>query len=126
MGAAVPFDGQVMLIAAAKASVPGRRLSALVERVQADLGGQLESYRRRHELVHETDEACYFLVPEGHWREVGDRLGFDDRERDAVERTHTQGLLWAGRRIDRREEFESALEIREPVVIGRPGGARPG
>lgn len=118
MAAAVPFEGEVLLVAAAKASVPGGRLLGLLERAQADLEEQLDNYRRNHELVHETDEARYFLVPEGHWHAVGDRLDLDERERSAVRRAHAEQILWIGRRIDRREEFEAALEIREPVVIG--------
>lgn len=114
-----PLDGQPLLLAAAKASVGGSRLAPLVEAVQSYLGPQLDDYRRRYETAHEADGRVAFFVPDGHWAEVGDRLGFADRERDAVRRAHEEQLLFDGRDADRRDEFETALEVRDVVVIGR-------
>ncbi|WP_224333923.1 hypothetical protein [Haloprofundus halobius] len=114
----VPIEGQIMLVAGTKASIPPERLPDLLTRAQPDLGGRIDDYRRRYELVAETGEYAAFFVPTGHWAEVGERLGFDEREADALRRTHEEQLRRFGRRSDRREEFDSALEIREAAVIG--------
>ena len=113
-----PLDGQVLILAAAKASVPAERLPTLVDRVQADLRGRLATYRRAYEAVDESPERWVFLVPPDHWEAVGDRLGLARREREAVRRAHEEQLRRLGTRQDRREEFESALDIRSAVVIG--------
>jgi hypothetical protein len=113
-----PLDGQVLILAAAKASVPAERLPDLVDQVQADLGPRLETYRRAYEAVHESAERWVFLVPPDHWETVGDRLGFTTRECEAVRRAHEEQLRRVGSEADRREEFESALEIRSAVVVG--------
>lgn len=117
-----PIDGQALLLAGAKASVPPSRLPALVDRAQAALGPERSAYRRRYELVDEDEERSVFLVPDGHWETVGDRVGFDRRERDAVRRAHAEHLRRLGSRTNRRDEFETALEIREAVVVGAPDG----
>ena len=114
-----PIEGQVLILASATASVAPERLPDLIDRVQADLGDRLPEYRRRYELACETDEAVYFFVEQGHWKTVGNRLGFNDREISAVNRSHHEQLLRTGRRENRREEFEAALDVREGVVIGR-------
>jgi hypothetical protein len=113
-----PLDGQVLMVAAAKASVPLHELPTLVDRVQADLGPRLESYRRQYEAVHDSPERCLFLVPPDHWDSVGDRLGLTTREQSAVRRAHEEQLRRLGSEEDRREEFESALDIRSAVVVG--------
>lgn len=112
-----PIDGDVLLLATAKASV-GTRLPALVEDVQADLEPQIENLRRRYESVHESDDRVAFLVEQGFWQETGKRLDFTPREIDAVRRAHAEQLRYLGRREGRDEEFETALEIRESVVVG--------
>lgn len=112
-----PIDGQVMLLAAAKASVAGSRLPELVERAQEELGPRLGEYRRRYESAHEDEDACYFFVPDGHWESVGDRLSVGERETDALRRVHEEQLKRLGKRLERREEFETALELRSCVVI---------
>ena len=114
-----PIDGQVMLLAAAKASVAGDRLPTLVERAQEDLGPCLDEYRRRYECAHEDEGACYFFVSDGHWESVGERLSLSEREADALRRVHEEQLQRIGKRLDRREEFETALELRSCVVIGK-------
>lgn len=115
----IPVDGQILVLTAAKASVPPKALPHLLRRVQTDLGPRLDDYRRAFELVDEDDERATFLVPRDHWRTIGDRLDFERRETDAVERAHTEQLRRIGSRLDRREEFETALEIRSAVVVGR-------
>ena len=114
-----PIAGQILLLAGAKASLPASRLPDLVDRVQAELDPRIGEYRRRYELVAETDDAACFFVERGHWREVGDRLGLDGREIDAVRRAHHEQIRRIGRRTDRRAEFDAGFEIREGVVIGR-------
>lgn len=113
-----PIDGHVVLLTAAKASVGPDRLPVLLAMAQAELGPQLETYARRYEKVHATPDARYFLVEEGHWEAIGDRLGVEPREADAIRRAHRNQLLRAGRREDRRREFATALDIREAVVVG--------
>lgn len=114
----VPIEGQILLLAGAKASVPAERLPALVARVQDDLGPRLNDYRRRSECVHESDGVCYFLVEPGHWKGVADRLAMNRREAEAVRRAHREQLRRLGRREDRADEFDAALDIRECVIIG--------
>lgn len=114
-----PIEGQILVLTAAKASVAPKALPELLRRVQADLGDRLDHYRREFECVAEDDERVTFLVPSDHWETVGDRLGFNRRETDAVRRAHTEQLRRLGSRLDRRDEFETALEIREAVCIGR-------
>jgi len=113
-----PIDGQILLVAAAKASVGPQRLPDLVDLVQADLAPRYEAYARRYEVAFEGEDYTAFFVPDGHWAEIGDRLGFDRLEIDAVRRAHHEQLVRRGRRDDRAEEFESALEIRDCVLIG--------
>ena len=112
------IDGQAILVAGAKASVPLDRLPDLVERAGADLRERRDEYRRTFECIHETPDRAVFLVPSDHWETVGDRLEFDRRERDAVRRVHVEQARRIGSETDRREEFESAFEIRDAVVIG--------
>ncbi|WP_142857639.1 hypothetical protein [Salinigranum halophilum] len=113
-----PLDGQVLVLAAAKASVPAERLPELVDQVQADLGPRLETYRRTYEAVAESPERWVFLVPLDHWDTVGERLGLTARECEAVRRAHEEQLRRVGTETGRREEFESALDIRSAAVVG--------
>lgn len=114
----VPIDGPALLLAGTKASVSARRLPELVERVQATVGPSIDDYRRRVERIHRGDDREVFLVDEDRWADLGDRLGLDDREIDAVRRSHEEQFLRIGRREDREAEFETALELRAPLVIG--------
>jgi len=117
---ATPLDGEILMIATAKGSV-GPRVGTLVDAVQAHLEPRIDDYRRRHEAVHESDGRVVFFAKPGHWERVGERLGLDDREIDAVRRAHAEQLRRIGRREGRESEFETALEIREPVVVGVSG-----
>lgn len=116
-----PLHGQALLLAGTKASVAPQRLPELVDRAQAALASERDAYRRRYELVDEDERRSIFLVPTGHWRDVGERIGLDRREYDAVRRAHAEHLRRFGSRADRRGEFETALEIREAVVVGAAG-----
>lgn len=114
-----PIEGQVLLVTAAKASVPPRAVPDLVDRVQRHLADRRTSYDRAYERVARTDAFDAYLIAPGHWDELGDATGLDEREADAVRRAHREQLLRTGRREGREAEFEAALEIREPVLIGR-------
>jgi len=114
-----PIDGQVFMLASAKASVDPGTLSELLARVQTHLADRIDTYRREFERVAEDEDREVFLVPTGHWETVGDRLDLGDRERKAVARTHGEQLRRIGSETGRDEEFETALEIREAVVVGR-------
>ncbi len=113
-----PIDGQVLILTAAKASVPPARLPDLVDRAQKRLAPALERYRREYERLYADDEREVFLVEWGHWEALGDDLEVSEREVAAIRRAHEEQLLRIGRRTDREDAFETALEIREPVCIG--------
>ena len=113
-----PIDGQVVMVAGAKASVPLERLPDLLDAVADHLESRTESYERRFERVASDEERRVYLVPRDHWDEVGERLGFSRRETDAVCRAHVEQLRRIGRRGGRDEEFEHALDIRSAVVVG--------
>lgn len=113
-----PIEGTAFLKAAVLASVPADRLSFLLSRVQDDLAPRIDEYRRRYERVVAEPERETFLVEPDHWDEIGERLGLSTRERDAVARAHEAAVERTGSAADRREEFETALEIRTGVVIG--------
>ncbi|WP_226481197.1 hypothetical protein [Natrinema amylolyticum] len=121
-----PIEGQVLVLTAAKASVPPTRLPDLVERAQVALGPKLERYRREYERLYAADDREIFLVDWGHWEALGDEIRLSDRELSAVRRAHEEQLLRIGRRTDREDEFETALEIREPVVVGTGGNESAG
>ncbi|MFC7172912.1 hypothetical protein ACFQL0_05220 [Haloplanus litoreus] len=106
------------MLTAAKASVGPGRLSDLLAAVQSDLRDRLDTYRREFERVADGDDREVFLVPTDHWERIGERLGLDRREIDAVARAHAEQLRRIGSETDRRDEFETALEIREAVVVG--------
>lgn len=124
-----PIDGAALVVAAALASVPAERLPTLLARVQSDLGPRIDDYRRRYERIAAETDRETFLVEPDHWEDVGDRLGFSKRERDAVVRAHEAAVERAGSGQTSRDEFETALEIRSGVVIGteseRAGGEKP-
>lgn len=113
-----PLDGNPLLLAAAKASLGPQLLPDLVEHVQSRLGPRIEDYRREYESALRTDDYEAFFVEAGHWEDLGEDLDLEPRERDAVQRAHEEQLLHAGADRDRRGEFDTALELREVVVIG--------
>ncbi|WP_338729804.1 hypothetical protein [Haladaptatus sp. DJG-WS-42] len=114
-----PIEGQVLLIAGAKASVPAHDLAPLVDRVQEQIGPKLDEFRDRFELVFETEAACFFFVGHEQWAVIAHRVDMNDREMNAVRRAHNEQLLRVGRREDRRFEFDAALDIRDCIVIGK-------
>lgn len=115
-----PIEGQILLLTAAKASVGPQRLPDLVDLVEADLRPRFETYDSQYERAYEAADHAAFFVERDHWATIGERLGFTDRETDAVRRAHHAQLERFGRRHDRTDEFETALEIRDCVLIGTP------
>lgn len=113
------IDAAVLLLAAGKASVAPERLPDLVERAAARLRDRAETYRRTCERVHDDEVREIYFADRDHWERIGDELGFDERETDAVRRAHEEQLLHLGRRASREAEFEHALDIRQPVVLER-------
>jgi hypothetical protein len=113
-----PIEGDVLVLVAAKASVGPQRLPELVECVAADLVTRRETYAREYERAYETDDRTAFFVEDGHWTNVRERLDLDERQVDAVRRAHHEQVNRDGRQLDRTEEFETALEIRDCVVLG--------
>ncbi|WP_241658436.1 hypothetical protein [Halorubrum sp. BOL3-1] len=113
-----PIEGTALVKTAALASVPAARVPTLLARVQADLGPRVEAYRRRYERIAAEPDRETFLVEPDHWETVGDRIGLSERERDAVARAHEAAVERIGSGCGRREEFDTALEIRSGVVIG--------
>jgi hypothetical protein len=114
-----PLDGDALVLTAAKASVSGERLPDLVDRAQGVLAARLPAYGRRYECAHEDESAAVFFVEEGHWADLGEELGLGEREWKALERAHEEHLKRLGRDLGRRKEFETALELREAVVVGK-------
>ena len=113
-----PIEGQVLVLTAAKASVGGKRVPDLVAEARREIEPRADDLRRKYECVHEDDVRAVFLAPEGFWEQVGGDLDWSRREYEAVARAHAEQLLRVGKREDREEEFETALEVREAVVIG--------
>ncbi|MFC6752477.1 hypothetical protein [Halorubrum tibetense] len=113
-----PIDGTALVKTAALASVPADRLPALLARVQADLEPRIDEYRRGYERITGDTDREAFLVEPDHWTGIGERLGLSNRERDAAARAHETAVERWGSETGRREEFETALEIRSAVVIG--------
>lgn len=112
-----PIEGQIVMLAGAKASVPVQKLPDLLEQVDEELSERTEAYERTYEQIHAADGREYYAAESGHWVDVGVETGLGSREADAVRRAHEEQLLRAGRRADRREEFETTLEIRDVVVL---------
>lgn len=112
-----PIDGQILLLASAKAGV-GTRLPALVDDAQTYLAEHAADYRRRYETFLATADYEVLLVDPDHWERVGGELGFDDREVDAVRRAHEEQARRAAKHADRVDEFETALDLRQAVVLG--------
>lgn len=112
------LNGNAIVLAAAKASVSGDRLPELVDRAQDRLATRRDRYERRYERVHEDDDGAVFLVEEGHWANLGAELDLERREWKALRRVHGEHLKQLGGTLDRRAEFETALDVREVVVIG--------
>ena len=117
-----PLDGHALVLAAARASVPAERLPDLVDRLQAALVDRRHDYARQYECAHEDAMHSVFFVERGHFEEVGDEFGFERREWEALRRAHAAHLKRLGDELDRRAEFETALEVREAVAIGKHRG----
>ncbi|WP_411964424.1 hypothetical protein [Haloferax sp. YSMS24] len=111
------IDGTAIMIAAAKASVPAALVPVLLDRAQTYLDAHAVEYDREFECIYEDEDVAVYFVPLGHWDTKGAELGFSHREIDAVRRAHTEHLRRLGTDAERRNEFETALEIREVAVV---------
>ncbi|GCF14264.1 hypothetical protein Harman_21990 [Haloarcula mannanilytica] len=112
-----PIEGQIVLLAGTRASVPLDQLPDLLERVQSYLRANRASYEREYERINGPRTADYVCVESGHWETIGTETGLNDRERDAVRRAHVAQFERDGRRLDRSEEFAATLEIRDVLAI---------
>jgi len=92
----------------------------LADRAQALLGPRLPAYGRQYECPYEDESAAVFFLEEGHWAAIGAEMGLETREWQALRRAHAEHLRQLGDDLDRSEEFETALDLREVVVIGKP------
>lgn len=115
----LPLDGTVIQYAAALASVGPGAFPDLLVTVQAHLDADRDRYEREFECVHRDDGRAVYLVPPDHWASVGEALSLSDRETKAVRRAHERQLERLGTQTGRDAEFESALDIRSAVVVGR-------
>ncbi|MHC3378768.1 hypothetical protein [Haloarcula sp. H-GB5] len=112
-----PIEGQIILLAGTRASIPLDQLPELLERVQTYLRENRETYDREYERISGPREADYVCAESGHWDSIGTELGLSDREQDAVRRAHAAQFERDGRRLDRSEEFETTLEIRDVLAV---------
>lgn len=112
-----PIESQIVLLAGAKASVSLARLSELLAEVQPYLANNVSAYERRFEQIDAYGEGLYVLAEEGHWQTVGEETSLTEREIEAVARTHAAQFERDGRRMDREEEFETTLEIRDVLMV---------
>lgn len=112
-----PIESQVVLLAGAKASVSLARLSDLLAQAQTALAERTDEYERRFEQIEASSEAVFVLAEDGYWQELGHEIGLTEREIDAVARTHAAQFERDGRRLDRKEEFETTLEIRDVLAV---------
>jgi hypothetical protein len=110
------IEAQVVLLSGAQASVTLPHLSDLLARAERYVEVRRETYERRFERIGGAEDTAYYLADAGHWDRVGGELGFDDREADAVRRSHAAQFRRDGRRLDRTDEFETSLEIRDVVA----------
>lgn len=112
-----PIEGQLLLAAGARASVPIHRVEGLVEEAQAYVEANRADYERTYERIAGARDVDYYCVEDGFWTQAGEELGFDRREADAVRRAHEAQFTRDGRRLDRQSEFETTLELREIVAV---------
>lgn len=120
-----PIEGQILLLAGAQASVALPRVPSLVSQVQRHIDSRIETYNRTCERIDGPRAASYYLVAPGHWEQLGDEVGLNRREIDAVRRSHTEQFRRDGRRLDRSDEFEATLEIREVVAVNSDNSDSP-
>ncbi|WP_336328952.1 hypothetical protein [Haloarcula sp. CGMCC 1.2071] len=112
-----PIEGQIVLLAGTQASVPLDRLPDLLGQVQTYLRANRATYDREYERISGPREADYVCAESGRWDSIGTELGLSDREQDAVRRAHVAQFERDGRRLDRGEEFETTLEIRDVLAV---------
>lgn len=112
-----PFPEEVLLLTASDGVVQPGRLPELLSVVQADLSLRLEEYRECHECAYEDDRLVAFFVARDHWTAIADRLGFETGAVDATRAAHARLLVGLGADVGRSDEFETALDVQDCVVI---------
>ena len=112
-----PFPEEVLLLTAGDGLVHPGRLPELLSVVQADLSLRLQEYRENHECAYEDDHLVAFFVAGDHWRAIADRLGFETGAVDATRSAHARLLVGLGADVGRTDEFETALDVQDCVVI---------
>lgn len=117
MSVSHPIEGQVLLLAGAQASVTLTHLSDLITRANEHVSTQQADYEREFERIDDPEGPVYYLVDGSYWEGVGTTLGLERREVEALRRVHALQFQRAGRRLDRLEEFETAMEIRDVVAM---------
>ena len=60
-----------------------------------------------------------FFVESDHWAALGEEMDLEEHEWKGLRRAHAEHLERLGGDLDRRREFETALEVREAVVVGK-------
>lgn len=112
-----PFPAALLAMTAGDGVVRPERLPELLSVVQADLSLRVDEYREHHECAYEDDHLVAFFVAGDHWTSIADRLGFGTGAVDATRSAHAHLLLGLGADVGRAQEFESALDVQDCVVI---------
>lgn len=101
------------------ADVDPGTLDALLGRVADYFDGKERALERQYERAIAATDGVVLFADAGFWDRTGAALGFTETEITAVRRAHEATLLLAGDRADRLAEFETALDVRTAVVLGR-------
>ncbi|GAD52216.1 hypothetical protein MBEHAL_0976 [Halarchaeum acidiphilum MH1-52-1] len=99
--------------------LPFEAINALLARIADYFRGKERALGRQYERALDASDGVVLFADVDFWDRAGDALGFTDAETAAVQRAHETTLLLAGDREDRRAEFETALDVRTAVVLGR-------
>ncbi|GGN06955.1 hypothetical protein [Halarchaeum nitratireducens] len=101
------------------ADVDPATLDALLGRVADYLRGKERALERQYERAIGARDGVVLFADADFWARTGAALAFTEVETTAVKRAHEATLLLAGDRADRLGEFETALDVRTAVVLGR-------
>ncbi|NHN41525.1 hypothetical protein G9C85_07720 [Halorubellus sp. JP-L1] len=114
-----PFPEPVLSGTANAGVVRAERLAELLSVVQADLSLRLETYRDECECAYEDDRLVAFFVDGDRWAAIADRLGFEPGAVDATRSAHARLLVELGAGVGRRDEFTTALDDADCVVVDK-------
>jgi len=101
------------------ADVDPETLDALLGRVADYFRGKERALERQYERAIDACDGVVLFADADFWERTGTALGFTEGEITAVKRAHEATLLLAGDHADRLGEFETALDVRTAVVLGR-------